>query len=1381
MDSTEVSINGTGNLNIAAASGNESIITLSGVAGTTVTLGANTLILTDASGDYEGVISGTGGLTISAGTETLSGADTYSGTTTIDSGAVLAAGAVDAFSANSAVTDNGELDLGSDDQAIKALNGTNASALVGSFSGSGPGTAVLTISNGGAYAGEIEDGTVSGVKTALTLTGGTLTLNGIDNTYSGTTTIDSGAVLAAGAVDAFSANSAVTDNGELDLGSDDQAIKALNGTNASALVGSFSGSGPGTAVLTISNGGAYAGEIEDGTVSGVKTALTLTGGTLTLNGIDNTYSGTTTIDSGAVLAAGAVDAFSANSAVTDNGELDLGSDDQAIKALNGTNASALVGSFSGSGPGTAVLTISNGGAYAGEIEDGTVSGVKTALTLTGGTLTLNGIDNTYSGTTTIDSGAVLAAGAVDAFSANSAVTDNGELDLGSDDQAIKALNGTNASALVGSFSGSGPGTAVLTISNGGAYAGEIEDGTVSGVKTALTLTGGTLTLNGIDNTYSGTTTIDSGAVLAAGAVDAFSANSAVTDNGELDLGSDDQAIKALNGTNASALVGSFSGSGPGTAVLTISNGGAYAGEIEDGTVSGVKTALTLTGGTLTLNGIDNTYSGTTTIDSGAVLAAGAVDAFSANSAVTDNGELDLGSDDQAIKALNGTNASALVGSFSGSGPGTAVLTISNGGAYAGEIEDGTVSGVKTALTLTGGTLTLNGIDNTYSGTTTIDSGAVLAAGAVDAFSANSAVTDNGELDLGSDDQAIKALNGTNASALVGSFSGSGPGTAVLTISNGGAYAGEIEDGTVSGVKTALTLTGGTLTLNGIDNTYSGTTTIDSGAVLAAGAVDAFSANSAVTDNGELDLGSDDQAIKALNGTNASALVGSFSGSGPGTAVLTISNGGAYAGEIEDGTVSGVKTALTLTGGTLTLNGIDNTYSGTTTIDSGAVLAAGAVDAFSANSAVTDNGELDLGSDDQAIKALNGTNASALVGSFSGSGPGTAVLTISNGGAYAGEIEDGTVSGVKTALTLTGGTLTLNGIDNTYSGTTTIDSGAVLAAGAVDAFSANSAVTDNGELDLGSDDQAIKALNGTNASALVGSFSGSGPGTAVLTISNGGAYAGEIEDGTVSGVKTALTLTGGTLTLNGIDNTYSGTTTIDSGAVLAAGAVDAFSANSAVTDNGELDLGSDDQAIKALNGTNASALVGSFSGSGPGTAVLTISNGGAYAGEIEDGTVSGVKTALTLTGGTLTLNGIDNTYSGTTTIDSGAVLAAGAVDAFSANSAVTDNGELDLGSDDQAIKALNGTNASALVGSFSGSGPGTAVLTISNGGAYAGEIEDGTVSGVKTALTLTGGTLTLNGIDNTYSGTTTIDSGAVACGRRSRRLQRQQRGHRQRRA
>ena len=132
------------------------------------------------------------------------------------------------------------------------------------------------------------------------------------------------------------------------------------------------------------------------------------------------------------------------------------------------------------------------------------------------------------------------------------------------------------------------------------------------------------------------------------------------------------------------------------------------------------------------------------------------------------------------------------------------------------------------------------------------------------------------------------------------------------------------------------------------------------------------------------------------------------------------------------------------------------------------------------------------------------------------------------------------------ITVSGGTLTLNGTSNTYSGVTTIDSGATLAAGATDAFSANSAVTDNGELDLGTDDQAIEALNGTNTAALVGSFSGTGAGPAVLTVSNGGSFAGVIEDGTV-GVETALTLTGGTLTLSGAD-AYSGATTVNDGSL-----------------------------------------------------------------------------------------------------------------------------------------------------------------------------------------------------------------------------------------
>jgi autotransporter-associated beta strand protein len=161
-------------------------------------------------GSISSIIAGSGAVTATGGTLTLSGLNTYSGTTTIDPGAVLAAGVAGTFSANSAVTDNGELDLGTTDQTIKALNGTNTAALVGSFSGTGAGPAVLTIGTGGSFAGVIEDGT-AGAATALTLTAGTETLTGT-NTYTGATTINGGtlALSVAGSI-AESADVAVGD------------------------------------------------------------------------------------------------------------------------------------------------------------------------------------------------------------------------------------------------------------------------------------------------------------------------------------------------------------------------------------------------------------------------------------------------------------------------------------------------------------------------------------------------------------------------------------------------------------------------------------------------------------------------------------------------------------------------------------------------------------------------------------------------------------------------------------------------------------------------------------------------------------------------------------------------------------------------------------------------------------------------------------------------------------------------------------------------------------------------------------------------------------------------------------------------------------------
>ena len=51
-----------------------------------VTLGGQTLTISNGSTTYAGIIQGTGGLTLTGGTLTLSGANTYTGVATISAG-----------------------------------------------------------------------------------------------------------------------------------------------------------------------------------------------------------------------------------------------------------------------------------------------------------------------------------------------------------------------------------------------------------------------------------------------------------------------------------------------------------------------------------------------------------------------------------------------------------------------------------------------------------------------------------------------------------------------------------------------------------------------------------------------------------------------------------------------------------------------------------------------------------------------------------------------------------------------------------------------------------------------------------------------------------------------------------------------------------------------------------------------------------------------------------------------------------------------------------------------------------------------------------------------------------------------------------------------
>jgi outer membrane autotransporter protein len=92
--SSGVSVTGGGIFDISGVTGTGSAIiqSLSGDATSLVSLGANTLVLSNASGSYAGVLYGSGGLTVAGGTQTLGGINTYTGPTTVDGGILVVNG-----------------------------------------------------------------------------------------------------------------------------------------------------------------------------------------------------------------------------------------------------------------------------------------------------------------------------------------------------------------------------------------------------------------------------------------------------------------------------------------------------------------------------------------------------------------------------------------------------------------------------------------------------------------------------------------------------------------------------------------------------------------------------------------------------------------------------------------------------------------------------------------------------------------------------------------------------------------------------------------------------------------------------------------------------------------------------------------------------------------------------------------------------------------------------------------------------------------------------------------------------------------------------------------------------------------------------------------
>ena len=390
-DSAEVIVEGE--FDIAATTSGATIVTLSGSGD--VTLGAQTLVISDGSTEFSGVIAGTGGFTVDGGTQTLTGANTYGGDTSISDGAKLV------LSGNGGIEDSAEVIV----EGEFDITGATSGAAIVTLSGGGDvtlGGKTLVVSNGSTDFSGIIAGTGR-----LSVDGGTQTLSGV-NTYTGETDVASGAKVVLDGEGSIEDSAVVTVDGELDIaGNDgDASIVTLAGGGAVTLGGN-------DFVLT------DASTNFSGVIAG-NGGLTIEGGGLTLTGI-NIYTGATTIDEGTTLFIASGGSIAASSSVDVAGTFDIAlalagvdivtlSGDGAVEL--GTNRLKLTNattSFSGAINGSGGFEVAGGSLTLDEVvsqtgliassggtiivDGGTVSGGANLSALTvvnGGTITTTG-------------------------------------------------------------------------------------------------------------------------------------------------------------------------------------------------------------------------------------------------------------------------------------------------------------------------------------------------------------------------------------------------------------------------------------------------------------------------------------------------------------------------------------------------------------------------------------------------------------------------------------------------------------------------------------------------------------------------------------------------------------------------------------------------------------------------------------------------------------------------------------------------------------------------------------------------------------------------------------------------------------------------------
>jgi fibronectin-binding autotransporter adhesin len=1109
-------------------------------------------------------ITGAGGLTKTGnGTLNLSGANTFTGITLV-SGGVLTLGSSAAL-AGSTLDTGGPGSLNGAGNTVLTLGGLQG---VGNFVMTNTaGTAMpLTVGGNGSntqFWGNLSD---AGLGVAFTKVGaGTLLLAG-SNSYSGGTNINAGTLIfansaalpAAGSVavangatvgagwaigqsflsgiaaaslsNTFTVALGVSDANNLDFSS------ATGGSLAAASLGAYANSTysgsltPSGATYRLGGGGATL--TFNSMLSGGNSLVVNGPGTVVLNsGLANTYTGGTTITGGLLninsdTALGTAPSVPAtNLTFTGNATLQAGAAGIALSASRGialTNSAVATfdtngyglsvgGAISGAGSlakiGGGILTLANTETYSGSttINSGellldytqTTAPVKnivpstSALTLAGGTLAVKGslsLANTqqFSGTTfSAGANSVASSGGTSTVALGAIARSVGAtVDFALPTTGSITTTTSNAApnaTILGGYATTGGTTWAVTGSGGGPFAvSGLAAGSYNSVFGAntnvdpsntgsFTLNSGTTTINSLRFSYAGTATVNIGsgnalAITTGGLLETagVGANAVTITGGSLMGATNSDLVVIQNNPSSSLLISStiannisataLTKSGPGTLYLTTASN-SYSG----GTF--INAGILAVGNNANEN-VNALGTGTVTINPGATLGFYPGSSGSTflipNAIVLNGGKIHQ---EDGYQHLTGTisvlaNSTLegrwnpkslwLDGVLSGSGK----LTVTDGGNgmwLAFTNGSNTFNGTVAAAS---NNVVINDYNNTALQYATVDMGATTGSFVLAATNSVPNVV-------------LAGLNGTGASTV----KNSGATARTLTINNNSVVAnvfnGALGDNTANGDNFGLAKTGnGTLILGGV-NYYTGGTIVSGGLLQMANANALGSTSGSLTvSGGILDLNGNSPTLGAVTLASGNILGSNLTLYGASFNVQSGAINPALAGA----------GALTKTSnGLVTLAGA-NSYSGGTTVSAGTLQLLPSA-SLPNNGALTANGGLlDLGGSSPTLTQLSGLNGVITDNSV---GAGVTALSVS-GGNFSGSIQNGPNKSLALSL-VNAGTLVLGGTNN-YAGQTTVnDSSALLVNGAHSGGDAYTIGTGSGGT-LG----GVGTVSGTNA-------------------------------------------------------------------------------------------------------------------------------------------------------------------------------------------------------------------------------------------------------------------------------------------------------------